>query len=326
VLAFHRPYNWHWLRKAGLIASLPVLASLLLSGLHNKRVTGTWTTLPYALYRYQYGMPASFTFQPNPLPHRQLSEEQDLAYRAQSAIHGTDPERFKSYLERLAFRVRFLRFFLLPPLYIAVVGFLSRVRDLQFAWVLVTIGVFLLGSNFYPYFFPHYVAAVTSLFVLVAVLGLEQLDKLTIRGRPLPLKVGTVLLLGCVVHFAFWFYLRGWGSRELRQAVLPFESWDYINGGDPQGRISVRDRLTKIPGKKLVLVHYAPGHRFEEWIANGADIDSAPVVLVHDLGTEENKQILQYYPDRTAWLLEPDQNPPRLTRYLSPQTGFQTVP
>jgi hypothetical protein len=158
------------------------------------------------------------------------------------------------------------------------------------------------------------------------VLGLEQLNKLKLSGVPLPLNFGTFLLLACLVHFGFWFSVHEWAGEELRSALLPFESWDYINYGDPQGRIAVRDRLARIPGKKLVFVHYAPGHRFEEWIQNGADIDSSPVVLVHDLGTPDNNGILTYYRDRTAWLLEPDQSPPRLTRYLPAQPGFQTVP
>ena len=325
-LCFRGTFNLRSLKKAAIVAALPVLAAAALTTLHNRRVTGNWTTLPYMLYRYQYGMPASFTFQPNPLPHRQLSEEQDLAYRAQSAIHGTDPETFKSYTERLAFRVRFLRFFLLPPLYLAAAAFLFRLRNVRFAWITLTVGVFLLGSNFYPYFFPHYVAAITGLFVLISVLGLEQLNHLKLSGVEFPVKFGTFLLLACLLHFAFWFSVHQWATGDQRAALLPFESWDYINYGDPQGRIAVRDQLNRIPGKKLVFVHYAPGHRFEEWIQNEADIDSSRVVFVHDLGTSENNGILSYYRDRSAWLLEPDQSPPRLTRYLPAQPGFQTVP
>jgi hypothetical protein len=326
ALYFRPAVDRQWIKRIAAAAALPLVASAALTALHNRRVTDNWSTLPYMLYRYQYGMPASFTFQPNPIPHRQLSEEQDLAFRAQSSIHGTDPETFKSYAERLAFRTRFLRFFLLPPLYLAAAAFLFRIRDRRVAWVSLTVVVFLVGSNFYPYFFPHYIAAVTGLFVLISVLGLEQLNKLTVGGSALPLKFGTLLLLVCLVHFGFWFSVHAWARGNVRSALLPFESWDYINYGDPQGRIAVRDQLAAIPGKKLVFVHYAPGHHFEEWIQNGADIDSAPVVLVHDLGTPENNRILSYYGDRSAWLLEPDQRPPRITRYLTAQTGFQTVP
>ena len=41
----------------------------------------------------------------------------------------------------------------------------------------------------------------------------------------------------------------------------------------------------------------------EEWVYNGADIDRQRVVFAHDLGAEEDRKLLAYYPDRKAWLL-----------------------
>jgi hypothetical protein len=293
--------------------------------LHNQRVTGNWTTLPYMLSRYQYGVPSSFTIQPNPAPHRKLNEEQELAYRAQSIIHGTDPETLGSYAERLIFRLRFLRFFLLPPLYFAALAFSLKLREFRFAWVVLTITAFALGSNFYPYFYPHYIAALASLFVLISITGLEKLNDFLIAGRKLPVPPGSLILLICAVHFLFWFGVHAVGSGRRLSTVGPLETWDYINYGDPQGRIAVGRQLAQQSGRKLVFVHYAPGHQFQEWVHNEANIDSSPVVWVHDLGADENQQLLNYYPDRTAWLLEPDQVPPKLTPYPKATSGFQDV-
>jgi hypothetical protein len=64
-----------------------------------------------------------------------------------------------------------------------------------------------------------------------------------------------------------------------------------------------------------VFVRYAPFHRFEEWVHNDADIDRARIVWANDLGAEENQKLLRYYPDRKAWLLEPDVHPPALVPY-----------
>ena len=41
----------------------------------------------------------------------------------------------------------------------------------------------------------------------------------------------------------------------------------------------------------------------EEWVYNSADIDSQRVVFAHDLGVEQNRALLAYYPDRTVSLL-----------------------
>ncbi len=106
---------------------------------------------------------------------------------------------------------------------------------------------------------------------------------------------------------------------------MPYESWDFLNGSDPQGRASVETQLSRASGRQLVFVHYSPGHMFQEWIHNAADIDSARVVWAHDLGAEKNKQLLDYYPHRTAWLLQPDFTPPRLTPYRIETSPFQNV-
>jgi hypothetical protein len=70
-----------------------------------------------------------------------------------------------------------------------------------------------------------------------------------------------------------------------------------------------------LPGKQLVFVRYYPPHEFREWVHNAADIDGAQIVWARDLGPEENEKLRRYYPDRAAWLLEPDFRPARLTLY-----------
>jgi hypothetical protein len=65
------------------------------------------------------------------------------------------------------------------------------------------------------------------------------------------------------------------------------------------------DRLSVLGRPQLVIVRYpSPDwHVGEEWVYNGADIDRQRVVLAHDLGTEQDRALLSYYPDRTALLL-----------------------
>ena len=88
-----------------------------------------------------------------------------------------------------------------------------------------------------------------------------------------------------------------------------------MNFGDSEGRIRINQALAEAPGKQLVFVRFGPRHLLREWIHNDADIDRSRVVWALDLGPEEDAQLINYYPDRAVWVVEPDAVPPRLERY-----------
>ena len=300
-------------RPAGWVALLVAAAGALTLG-QNKAVTGSWTTLPYMLSRYQYGVPTTFTFQPNPVPHRQLTPEQDLDYRAQAAIHGTGTDTIGAFFGRLIFRGRYLRFFLFAPLYFALAVFLVNLRQPKWLFVAITVAVFAMGTNFYPYFFPHYTAAVACLLVLMAVQGLATASEWRL-GR----QAAGYVLLACGVQFVFWYGIHFFSNEQVLP-VTRYEAWDFINHGDPQGRIAANHALAAGPGRQVVFVRYWAQHRFEEWIGNGADIDGEKVVWGLDLGKEENQKLLDYFSGRHAWLLEPDAEPPKLSPYRTSES------
>jgi hypothetical protein len=314
VLLFFLPDLRRFGRVAG-IASLVLVPAVGLMLFQNKQTTGIWTTLPYQLSQYQYGVPTTFTVHPKPTPHRALTREQQLDYDQQSAVHGPGTETFAGYWQRWASRIRFYRFFFLPPLLLAIPLFLIRLREYRFAWALFTILIFSLGTTFYPYFYSHYIAALTCLFVLICVVGLEQLSEWNVHSLAVGHEAAGLLLSLCAAHFLFWYGLHASRDEQLYAAMTPFETVDAINHGDPEGRIAIRRQLEGAPGRQLVLVRYGPQHQFQEWVHNAADIDHARIVWARDLGTEENQKLLRYYPDRTAWLLQPDGRQPLLAPY-----------
>ncbi len=296
------------------IAALAVLPAVTLILLQNKQVTGSWTTLPYQLSQQQYGVPESLTFQAPPVPHRQLTPQQAIEYRSQMSYRDPHGESLRSYLLRLEYRVRYYRFFFLPALYLALPFFFLALREFRFQWVAAVLPLFALGTNFYPFFYPHYTAALTSLFVLVSVTGLRQLTRLRISTARLSTtrEASWMILALCGAHFVLWY---GVHLFEV-QAMFPYETWDVINHTDPERRIAVNQALAEQPGKQLVIVHYSTRHIFQdEWVYNAADIDGSRVVWARDLGAEQNQDLLKYYPDRTVWLLEPDEQPPSLEPY-----------
>jgi hypothetical protein len=295
VFLFFLPRPWRFAR-AGAIAAAVALPALGLMLLQNKQVTGSWTTLPYTLSQFQYGVPAALTIQANVVPHRELTPEQALDYKMQRSFHGERGETLASFCERLEYRVRFYRFFFLAPLYLVLPAFFASLRERRFVWVAATLAAFALGVNLFPAFQPHYLAGVTCLFVLVSVVGLQQLGRLK-AGR----EAAQLILLVCGAQFLFWYGIAVADGAE--------------SGSNPR-RTAVNRELAQAPGRQLVFVRYSPRHIFqEEWVWNEADIDAARVVWARDLGADENRRLLEYYPGRTAWLLEPDFRPPRLTRY-----------
>jgi hypothetical protein len=311
--------------RSGSIAALMVLPALGLILLHDKKVTGSWTTLPYALCRYEYGVPCTFTLQANPVPHRELTIEQRTAYEVQSFVHGPNTDTIGSFLERLTGRVRFYRFFFLPPLYLALPAFFWSFRDPRMRYVFLTLLLFFVGTNIYPYFYAHYVAGVTCLFLLVTVVSLENLSRLTVARHLVGPDAVRIILFLCAAHFVFWYGIQLSSNQEFARDLEQYESWDEVNHGDPDGRIGVNRQLAQAPGKQLVFVRYWPKHQVTEWVYNGADIDRQKAVFARDLGAMENEKLLSYYPDRKAWLLEPDARPPRLSPYQPAQTQQPTV-
>ncbi len=282
---------------------IPILAAAAFIGVYNHAVTGSWTTLPYQVSRYQYGVPPTFTLQPNAVPHRELSREQQLDYRLESKVHGIGSDTPARFFGRFLQRLPIYRFFFVPPLLIAVVAFLWTLRRRDSLFLAIAVLTFAVGTNFFPYFYSHYLAALTCVFVLVSIIGLARLG-----------RVGRLVGYVCVFHFAFWYSLHLFSGSMIAQQLRRFETGDNINSTDTESRETIRRELDKSPGKHLVFVRYNGMHSFDEWVYNGADIDSQQIVWAHDRGPEDQR-LIAYYPGRTVWILEPDMNPPRLEPY-----------
>ncbi|MGC2659276.1 MAG: hypothetical protein WA324_15045 [Bryobacteraceae bacterium] len=313
------------LSKAMAITVCAIVPAVVLVLLQNKAVTGAWTTLPYQLSRYRYAVPTTFTFQPNAMAHGSLTNDQELYALGQAQAHGEQTETPARYLMRLSHRVGAYRFFLLPPLYLVLPLCLLSARQFRYAWVIVTLAIFALGSNFYPYFFPHYIAAVTCLFVLLCVAGLQRLSQVRLRGVAVGVDAARWILMLCAAQFLFWYGLHLFGNENVLVAIAPYESGDNINFDDPEGRIAINDQLAGAPGKQLVFVRYSPQHQYHEWIHNAADIDGARVVWANDLGVSQNRELEHYFPGRRVWLLEPDVYPPKLTSYETNVNPFSNI-
>jgi hypothetical protein len=305
------------LARMAAVLLLAALPAVVLTLFHNKAVTGNWTMSPATLSQYEYGVPAALTFQPNPIPHRELTPQQQNFYRMQISLGGAKPESIGSYLSRLEYRIRWYRFFFLAPLYLALLAFLLSVREFRDLWLLLTLSIFALGTNFEADFESQNVAAIAPLLILLSVRGLQQLSRFRLRERPIGQEASRFIVFLCAAHFLFWYGLHLFETSEITAAMIPYETWDSIDRPGSDRRIQIEEKLAELPDRQLVFVRYSPAHNFlDEWVYNDAAVDGARIVWARDRGPVENQALQSYFASRSVWLLDPDERPPKLSPYV----------
>jgi hypothetical protein len=92
-------------------------------------------------------------------------------------------------------------------------------------------------------------------------------------------------------------------------------------------RKELENQLKALPGQQLMIVHYAQDHDPKEtWVSNSADIDASKIVWAHDMGAQQNEELLHYFSGRQAWLVNPDRRPIQLVPYKAVGGNGQKMP
>lgn len=134
---------------------------------------------------------------------------------------------------------------------------------------------------------PHYAAPASGPVALFVLLGLRRLAGWRCGGR----RVGSALAGLTLVLLAFFTPLRA------RSALTFPVDWHLRRAAAQRG-------LVERGGRHVVFVRYDGDHSpHREWVYNAADIDASPVVWARDQGPARNQAVLDYYPNRTAWLV-----------------------
>ena len=338
ILAISRPYE-------GLLVSIPVLAAVAWSlwkkphpqiavlirrtapaaalltgtvvfmGYYDLRLYGNVFTPPYKVNRDTYAVAPHFLWQ---------SARPEPAYRHRSMWNfyaGPDELGEMSwFLEEKQSVIGFLKvgvkkliraeFFYLNfafmPLLVALPWALRdrRVR------ILTGIGLFLAaGLAVETWLIPHYVAPATVLIFIILLQCARHIRAWGPSGLWL-VRATPVLCVVLAVARSFAQPL----DMQLPTNYGMTESW---YGSAPLGleRARVVSELESHPGKQIAIVRYVPDHLYPEWVYNAPDIDTSKVVWAREMDPERNRELLAYFKDRTAWLVEPDVNPPKVSPY-----------
>lgn len=255
---------------------------------YNHAVTGSWREMPYTTYSRLRGSVPLFVSDdvrssPQPLdPADSTVHTKTIASRQIWTPHGVAVYGY--------FLVTFIAF-LIPVaalLPFAMLPFGTNDRLTRVA--LLAIGGTVIGMAVTLWHFFHYAAPVTAAILAVYGACLHMLGKLRLGRR----RVGRALVAGSLVAFALtvpW-------HMALQAAKGPRPL------GWPDHRQIIADSLGR-RGKSVVFVRYARTHPMaDEWVYNAADIDASPVVWAHDMGPQGNEELLRYYRDRSAWIVD----------------------
>jgi hypothetical protein len=284
------------LRKQVSVLLCVLMAGAVFTCWYNWRVTGSPLRLPHTVYIAQYAAAPAFIWQRPP----RAPNYTDRVLRDAHMSFGIDYVEYSTLTGAAAktiMKLARLAAFYWGPLWmlaaLAIPDFIRepRFRIAAFALVLCITGMLLTVS-----FQEHYAAPCASIFILILVDACRRLCK---RWR----TVGALVVIASPVAWI--------GSEAATARMAPQLNW-------PALRRSVEADIAAVPGRHVVLVHYAPWHALgQEWVYNGPDIDSSRVIWARDLGQKMNRELMGYFPDRTFWMVEPDHPIPTVIRCTS---------
>ncbi|HEV2247976.1 MAG TPA: hypothetical protein VGW37_15090 [Terriglobia bacterium] len=359
ILANSRPYE-------GLVLSIPVVAALAVwmlgkerpafsvslrqvvlplfvflgvvaawMGFYNWRVTGNAMRMPFREYQEQYDpTPYFFWHQEKPLPEyrhaemKEWEEEIDLgAFRSAKTPVGLIINELQKGM--------FLWIFYIGPYFTLLLAIAFVLLPHGYSWknlssstrfLLLALGISLLGFMLEVYFYPHYGAPVTCLFLALILVALRHLREWLRHGKP----TGRFLVRAVPALTVLMILARVLAGPMRLHSKFGFTPW--LSGSDRTsavGRSEIVDSLLRQPERDVVLVRYSKGlydmslHSTGmwppsgpwEWVYNGADIDNQKVIWAQDMGPTKNQELIDYYKGRRVWLLYADDQPPKLAPY-----------
>jgi hypothetical protein len=289
--------------------ALVLVLTAAFMGYYNWRLTGNPLLLPHVLNTRTYHTTGLFLWDhKKPEMHYRNQQFEDFYNGWERENYDNTWADIVRVSEEKLIRCSLTYFWCGEFLLLPALPFLFRdrkMRSLIVTFALVTVGVFVvIWSN------AHYAAPLTCVVFALAVQAIRHLRTMRIGARPagLALSRAVVLLL---------FLDTGISTGRGICDPLPWPCQ-----GDPS-RTAIAQKLAQTPGKHLIMVRYdQDDHNIhDEWVYNGAEIDTAKVLWARELDAQQNVKLLAYFKDRKIWLVTPDTDNTYLEPYTPPVTN-----
>ncbi len=305
------------MRSAAAPAALLLLTAAAM-GYYNYRVFGNPLTLPYQVNRATYASAPVFLWEsqrPEPVYRHRVMREFYSKWELGDFNYARTPSGFVS---RTGQKLGIVLFFVYgPALFLPAILLPWVLRRRRLRFLASATAIFALGLCANAWLFPHYIAPFIGVFYVFLLEGMRRLRVWRPGRQPYGLALVRAIPIVCLLVAGLRLFAGPLGIR--------IERWPTMWYGTERlglSRAHVASQLEACSGKQLAIVRYSAAHNvFDEWVYNAADIDRAHVVWAREMGGGADRQLLSYFSDRRAWLVEPDTNPPKLSLY-PPLPGY----
>src|SRR5467141_1878326 len=294
-------------RITKVFAPLAVVLTLTIGfiGYYNWRLPGRAFLFPHTLNTRTYRTTGLFLWDHSKVPIQYNNEQFEDFYNGweREDYQNTWPDVWKVSAEKLT-RSGSTYFWWGALLLLPGLPFVFFDRKMR-----VPILIFLLGTAAFLtsiWSFPHYAAPLTCVIFLLLVQAIRHLRTIRLGGRPLGLALSWAIIYLLAADVAF----------SVPHHIC--DQLDWACKGDPS-RAAIAKKLSNTAGKHLIMVRYEEDHNLhDEWVYNGAEIDTAKVLWARELDPVQNAKLFAYFKDRQVWQVEPDTDNTELIPYSPP--------
>ena len=295
---------------------LPVSAVLLLTALaiagYNHNLTGSAFLFPESLNIRTYHTAPMFVFQASKPPRHYLNQQFEDFY------NGWERQEYDHTLEGLKCvtwlkTVRLFAAYCWWGMLLAIPGLCFAARDRLLRLPAAMLILVALGTYLVVWSNAHYAAPATSIVILLFLESLRHLRLMRWKSRrraetPKRWNWGAALARTSLILLL--------ADTALAIITKQCDTFLWTCQGDVS-RLVIQRKLEGLPGRHLVMVRYDEDHNIhDDWVYNGAEIDSAKVIWAREIDEEQDAKLFHYFHDRKVWLVTPDSD----NTYLAPYT------
>ena len=298
----------------GIVATVTIAAMML----YFWRTTGRPFQPPYFVYERAYSSAPPFPWMPlKPMP---TYSSPTLAYFFEVTYLGAFNFAVQHPVLNILHRIFLLWIFYLGPLLTVPIVMLvwawpygAKVSDFSapMRFLLIAAGVSFAGMLLPFFFWPHYAAPVTALLYVFVLSAMRYVRSWSAGAKPVGLAITRSIVASCVLLAIVRI-----AGPVLGIALSPpqLTTWAAENYKFPE-RAAIVSQLNGMSGLHLVFAKNGSDQESFAWVYNAADIDASKIVWARDLGAAKNQELIDYYKQRTAWILDSAETPPRLMPY-----------